>query len=468
MMTKPIDIVGATNPGRYNKISAEATYNMIVSNGALVPYSGYRKARSIADSGKARAIFRSELGNFLLVVVDDGVYRVSTGLSSQKIGDLTTTSGSVEIDENGSSEIAISDGAQLYRYDYESDTFDTQIPFPGPPVIAPNSITQSLGYLFVTGLEKNFFGYSAVNDMTTFPNVNQNEIGSDKIVGVAQFREMVFVFGQRHTKIWRDMGLAEDPFRLDQSVVMEYGCLNKDSIAVGIDFVCWVAASEDTNASIMVSTGGNPQALSTDGIDFKLSQLSAPEDCSGFIFQEDGHVFYQVTFETDNLTLVYDFTSKGFIYVTDENLDHHIAKKVVNFNGKYYFISYDDANLYEMGSHLTTYNGAIIPRIRITKNHSSPTYSLIRCDKLEVVAEQGMEDGSMHIDMAISKDGGESFGHYTRKELSRKGDRKGVIRFWRLGTARDWTYQFRFYGEGRFVILGSHAEVSDADLKLAA
>lgn len=471
MKSISIPIVGGTNPGRYNKISNESTYNMIVSGNALVPYSGYKKIKTIHNQYSSRALFSSNLGGFMVTVVGESVYKillnssVDDGLEIDKVGTIETTDGDVQIVENGNSEIGICDGFKFYVWNYSTGSFSTQ----NVQSSTPNAIAESLTYIFISIAEKNTFYYTNPNQMTditspnpipAFPIENSGEIGSDKIVALHQFKDFIFVFGERHTKIWTDRGLAINPFQLDPTLVIEYGCLNKESVASGFGIMAWLAVSEDSNTTIVSTEGGEPKSIATDGIDFRLSQLEYPEDCSAFIFQEDGHIFYQMTWKSDNLTLVYDFTSEMFLNVTDENQDHHIAKKIVQFKGSYYFISFNDTSIYKMGSIYTTYDGKLIPRIRVTPPLRDPGYKYFKVSYLDVVAEQGTSNNPMYIDLSISKDGSRSFGNYIRKDMSRLGRKDGLIRFHKLGASRDFCFQFRFWGDYRFVILSSDAYIS--------
>ena len=62
-----------------------------------------------------------------------------------------------------------------------------------------------------------------------------------------------------------------------------------------------------------------PEKITTDGIDYVLSQLTNPSDSQGFIFRQDGHLIYHINFYTDNLSLFYDFNNKKFFHASDHN-----------------------------------------------------------------------------------------------------------------------------------------------------
>jgi hypothetical protein len=70
----PLPIVGGNSFGRYPKISTEETYNMMISDGSLVPFPGYRKLANIGGGGgEGRGLYSSTQYNHMIAVVDDGV-----------------------------------------------------------------------------------------------------------------------------------------------------------------------------------------------------------------------------------------------------------------------------------------------------------------------------------------------------------------------------------------------------------
>lgn len=460
MKMLPIDIVGGSSFARYSKINAANTVNMMVSDDALIPYPGYAKILEFIPGGlgEARGLYHSTLYNHLIVVVNQVLFTVDDDLAVAAIGTLETQLGPVDIAENGNSEIALADGEKYYVFDYKNNTFK-----PVDIGFIPTSLTADnrTGFIFAAVLNSNQFRYSEPNNASSYPIQNAGAIGDDKVVGVQTFGAHLYVFGSKETQKWDSLETAFEPWHQDPSVAIQYGALANSSIASGFNYLCWVASSDDADATIMVSRGGVPVPLSTDGIDFKLGNLKAPEDCVGFIFQEDGHVFYQVTFTTDELTLVYDFQTRIFIELTDEKGKSHLASAVTHFHNRYYFVSRQNSNLYEMGTKFETYDGAFIPRERVTRTHRFPGYPLARIPKLELVIEQVDHLGldPPHIDLSLSKDGGVSFGKQVRANLSPTGDRRFLMHYWNLGMSRDWVFRFQFWGKTRFVIISAFAQV---------
>src|ERR1700720_4789889 len=118
-----LDMVGGNTFGRYPKISNARTHNMIVSDDALVPFSGYESVAQIAFSGQARELYSSYVYNHLIAIVDSGVYTIDTNNFVTKVGTLNTSTGNVFIAENNASQIAIADGLAIYVFNYGNGTF---------------------------------------------------------------------------------------------------------------------------------------------------------------------------------------------------------------------------------------------------------------------------------------------------------------------------------------------------------
>lgn len=518
----PLEIVGSTKFGRYPKISVEQTYNMIISDNALVDYSGYKNVLPLAPNLQGRGLYSSTVGSLMLAVLGSQVYTIDENLISTFRGNLGTSSGEVFIDENNGAQIGITDGVNLYIYNYNDESFKiSNVDFTfvySEFEMEPGYISFQNGRFLIAALNTSFWVLSDFNDGTSWPDDSQH-IGSlqtkpDTVQAAIPFPgrgNQLFLFGNNVTEAWNDVGAVLFPYQRASNFNLDYGCLSASSIAALGKTIVWLAGNETSGPVIMFSEGGDFQEISTDGIDFQFAQLTNPFDCSGFLIKQDGHLLYQFTFKTDNLSYVYDFDTKKFFTVTDEFLNYHVARKVVFFNNNYYFVSWNDGNLYEIGTQFTNYqysatNIKEIPRIRITPPLRRPNqrYFIIKSigftienGRPNIITESSIpsignnvilltEDGfilttengidltteqpvnsqtslykvsSQAIDMSVSRDGGENFGNAVRIPMNPTGKRKSRFIYQRVGQANDTSFQFRFWGFDRFVCMNGEIEV---------
>jgi hypothetical protein len=527
----PINIVGSSTFGRYPKISVEKTYNMFMSDNFMVPYSGYKLgllSSQFANETEGRAIFSSTTFDRLVLVLGKDVYLVNLTFSQlnlnietyqiEKIGELQTSTGVVYISENNKPQLLFSDGVTLYVYD---PTGPTQLP--PQPIFKTLTIDFTPGYItfhdtyFISAVPStNTWRLSGQNDGYTWANdaasVGLLQTKPDFVQAVVRFPSrgnLVFVLGNTVSEPWFDTGAQLFPYQRTNQFNIDYGCLNPATVAYMDEIVVWLAANEKSGPIIVYSNGGDIKKITTDGIDYLFSNLSAPEDSQGFLYRQDGHLIYHINFYTDNLSLFYDFNTDKFYHASDQNLNFFIGSQVAFFNNQYYMISKTSGNLYIFDTIFTTYQDVDhagnkvtyeIPRIRTTSNIRMPSQEyfiandvgftiesgetpyqeqqVITNQTIDIISETGnqliteeehpnvffdiiAENSNNNIitlyttpvvDMSVSYDGGASFSNDFRYELPGLGYRKNRLMWWQLGLVNDLVFQFKFWGIGRFVV----------------
>lgn len=457
--TIPVDVVGGTTFSRYDYIGVEQTVNMTVTgagteNPALVPFSGYQSILNF-ERGQARCVFLSTRLNQLIVVYGSFVYVIEDFLGARHIGTLQSTNGPVHISENFNSQIAIEDGTKIYIYDYGNSTFTT-------PVIdfVPVFIDFQDSYFIATASNGNWYLSDPNNGHLWDPLQHQTlQTKADILQAAVVLNRQLWIIGQKVSEIWYDQGQQLFPYVRENSLAVSFGAFSRETICSGFDMIVWLAKNEQSQPTILVTTGGQPKSISNEGLDYLISSMTDPSDSKAFLFKQDGHVFYQITFNSDNTSIVYDFNTNLWYTVTDQNRNKHIAKQVVLFNDTLYFISYIDSKLYEMSTGITTYEGDEIPRIRVTKNFRQDTNEVFMTNRVGLQMEEGENDEVGKVMLCFSKDAGINFGNIVTQYLNPQGVRRGQITFWRLGRSNSMTLQFRFYSKGRFVVTNGTMDV---------
>lgn len=486
----PLDIVGANTFGRYDEISNDQTFNMVISDNTLVNFAGYTQVASIAPNGIARGVYNVILLNKLATVINDGLYLIDTNDDFVRVGTLNTNSGNVYFADNEASQIGIVDGVYVYIYSYgvtppTFTSFQIESPIAGFTYAAPVYIDYQDGRFIVADGNSNNFILSQVGNGLIWPSATgplpfANAVAPIQtkpakcMAAVALSRELI-VFGQTFAEPWYDAGLQIFPYQRDNFTAIDYGLVNQSSIGKLDNTICWLGINEKANISVyMMYLDNQPQRMSNDGLDYQFQNLSNPKDCYGFMYREAGHPFYQLTFVTDNLTYLFDLsTQPPSIYtLTDENMNYHIARRVVYFNGSNYFVSLIDGNVYKMNSSIYSYNGFVIPRIRTCQNIRWPDGARSVIQSVYITMESGINQNyrpdavnlpnnlstnylSNRLDVSLSQDGGYTFYNVASKELPRTGMRRNALPIYNLGaTTNDSTLRFRWNTLGRVVISG--------------
>ena len=480
----PLNIAGGNKFGRYPKISVEETFNMLVSDGFLVDYAGYTNVLTLGSPAPGRGIFRSSTGNFMICVWGFDVYRINSTLLYQYVGTLNTSAGDVFMAENNNKEVVITDGVNMYVYNWGTNTFliSTLVkpaPTGGFTVLFthPGYVSFQDGRIIVVDLGTTNWYLSNLNDATAWPGGG----GNDLYIGAIQTKpdtiqacvpvpgggNNLLVIGHNVIEEWTDNGIVAFPYQRATTFNVDYGCLNASSIAALDEKVLWLGANEQGGATLMEydSRSHKVQSITTDGMDFVLANITNPTNCTGFLFRQDGHLLYQFTFPADNISYVRDLDTNLFFTVTDENLNYHIARNVVFFGNDFYFVSLNGPNLFEFGTQYTNFNygaGNIseIPRIRICSPIRLPSQRMFIIKSVGFTVENGQpNDGSQVIDLMISRDGGQTFGNSWRMPMNPTGYAKSRMIWQRCGQANDASVQLQFWGFQRFVATQGEVEV---------
>lgn len=421
-----LDMTGSSTFGRSPKVLASRTFNMIEADGWLTEYGGYKKIIELLSGGKGRGIFSSIPGNFMVAVVNENIYIIRksyTLVDNQPlydiklIGAIFTSSGDVFIDENNVSQIGICDKTRIYVYDYNANTFSIAVL---PEGFLPGYLTYQNGRFATVDYNAATWLLSAPgNALNWFPDEPMlGKIDTKPEVGRAIVRfpgrgNLIGILGKTVLEFWTDVGGAIFPYQKSSSTNGDYGIVNAATLAASDKIITWLGINEKSGPVIMYSTGDDVETISTDGINFRFEQLVNPEASSGFFVKLSGHLFYQLNFydPADNFSVVYDFTSKKFYDVTDEKMDHHIARKVCFFDNDYYFVSFNDGNLYQLSAELSTYDYGTfsdgsphiceIPRVRVNSNIRLKNASHFVVNNLNFTIEQGNDPANNFNNDAI-------------------------------------------------------------------
>lgn len=417
----PINVTGSSVFGIYPKINLEKTVNMFISEDWLCNYAGYKLIRTIATSGEGRGLFHSVRGNFMLAVINNTVYYISSSLTAVPVSTtLDTTSGEVSMDENNAQQICIVDGSDAYIFHYTvtNPTIHTLTKqnLPGSPYfIIPNYVSFHNTFFLIgsalTSINPQlWYAFTRATDITislgTTPAQRTFEISTkpDRALAVERLPgkgNNVLVLGQSVSEVWQQVGGTQNYSRAT-SYNIDYGCVSVNTIASNEDLVCWLGQNENNSPVILTSNGAQTNRISTDGIDHLLESIEFPQDSTAFFYRQNGHLFYHLTFfnTADNLSLLYDFNTEQFYHASDENQNFYPARQVAYFDGNEYFVSLSDASLYQIGQQFITYKytlsssdpGEEIPRIRICRPLRKEDSSIFRVGMFTFWIEQGVNN----------------------------------------------------------------------------
>lgn len=236
-----------------------------------------------------------------------------------------------------------------------------------------NRFTVSVGnspqfYLSVIGLDGNAF-----NPATSF-TINGAPVfasASGKIQQMGVLHNQLFIFCNFVTDIWANIPsqIFDEvfPWKLNTSSNFDYGMADPHSLSIDFGMMAWLATNQNGLTTFMISTGQQPQAISTQAINVLLEGTSGDDGLSpflestavGFFYQWENSVFYRVAaktrfelgaldVDTANNCIEFNFDTKTWHRCIELDGNRNRIQKHVFFNNKHLVTVERDTAMYEM------------------------------------------------------------------------------------------------------------------------
>lgn len=405
-------------------------------------------------------------------VFGSAVYSFDSLLSATLIGTIGTNVGPVSITANNGGQIIFVDSQSGYIYTIADGSF-TKITAEGFP-LHPLNVAFLDGYFVIPSGESRQFGISALNNgflwdaldiaqIQAYPGVN---------VGVGVVNRRLYFFKTDSTEVWYNVGASDFPFRRDNNLLFNFGCLTAASIVSDFGFLCWLARDKSGVGSVMMTTGQVPEKISDESIDDIIASFEAPEDMSAYIYKENGHIFYVMNWTTDDMTLFYDITMQKwgrmemqqFLPVIGQPYSaktRHLGNCHAYFNGQHYLGNYKNPTIYSFSRAYPDNDGEPMRHIRTCRSFFDKSYKTIQANYVQLDLEMGLGDPvgvnqDPKVYLSISRDGGHTYGNEIGATLGRIGERRARA-FWRKkGLSREFVFRFAIYNNvSPIAILGA-------------
>ncbi len=324
------------------------------------------------------------MGDYLYATRGNTVYKVdNTGTSTAQAGVLLTATGPVWMYHNGT-QVMIVDG--LHGYILVAGTV-TEIADADFPI--PSSLAYQDGYFIVSKAASGRFYISASYDGTSWfaTDYATAESDPDNLQVVISSQRELWLIGKVSYEVWYNSGNATFPFDRIQGAVNRIGCIAPHSAAEYQGMIAWL----DNTLSVKAVQGSyQTQNISTPQIEYQIQQYTTVTDAIGFIYSQEGHTFYVLTFPTEGKTLVYDFTTTYWHTRASDSTDlRHRANCYSLFEKMHIVGDYSNGNLYKYDLGKYTDNGTCLRRIRAAQVVHSDRKTIFH-NSLEIEFEAGV------------------------------------------------------------------------------
>jgi hypothetical protein len=466
-----IPFVGQAYEARSLNFSAQRCVNLYLEVGmagskspaALFSTPGLTRRLQMPNGAtEIRGVLQFE--GILWVVSGNTLFSVSTAFVATIIGVLATSTGPVSMAKN-ETQLAVVDGVAGYYYDFPSLTFGqiTDSEFP----TGCRRISYLLNRFLVEAPQSQTMSWSKIGDVRVWDGLDfaSADASPDDIVSHIADHQELYVFGETTTQIFvaDQGGFANSP-----NSSMQQGCAAAFSPASIDNSVMWLGRDDLGQGVIWQTRGGaTPVRVSNHGVEYAIAQYERIDDAIAFVYQQEGHLFYVLTFPAAMATWVYDVASqawheRAYMVPATGELTRHRANCHAMFNGRHIVGDWQNGRLYELDLNAYTDDGDAILRLRsspvITQIQKRMVFKAIQID-VQAGTSTSTGQGSDPVGMLrYSDDSGHTWSNRSTATLGKIGQYWARCRFHRLGSGRNRVFEFSVSDPVPVVIMGAYVD----------
>jgi hypothetical protein len=423
--------------------------------------------RPIATTGlPVRAMY--SIGTKLYAVIKEKVYSLTSAGVGAYIGDISTSTGYVSMESNGTQVILVDGTSYGYIITIATDvmTVITDSDFP-----TATSVTFQDGYFIVVKKGTQSIYISGLYDGNTWNALDfaAAEGRPDNLVAALSNTTDLWLFGETSTEVFYNSGNSDFPFVRVGGALIDVGCAAIAS-PVKIDGrMYWLS----NTGRVCRAIGYQQQYISTESIDYAIASYSVTSDAIGSTYTIDNSTFYVLTFPTAGKTWVYDtvyeFWHEWSSYITSNTYGRHRINCCVRLGVNWVIGDYDNGTIYKLDMTCFTDNTYLIKRQR-TGQVINKDMNRVICHALEVDMEKGVGINTIVITdpgydpqviLTWSDDSGHTWSTAHTKSFGKYQDYKKSVIWRSLGQARNRVYRLTITEPVKVEIFGLYAELEE-------
>lgn len=270
------------------------------------------------------------------------------------------------------------------------------------------------------------------------------------VVAIKMYKRQLWLFKTDSIEFWVDQGLSGFAFSRLDGPFSHYGCAAPFSVALVGDALMWLSRNSNGQGQIMLGASYQPQRVSNHAIERQIQSYGKISDATAYSYQQEGHLFYVITFPSANATWVYDLTGstlagipvwhqRGAFNATTGQFDRHQGNCYAFFNGMHLVGDWRSGKIYALNLNTQTDAGAPRKWLRTWRALPQPTMQPVRFDALQIDMQTGIgvpPGTNPQCALRWSDDGGHSWSNSLQGAVGPTGDTTARVRFNRLGSTR--------------------------------
>lgn len=468
-----INLMPAATPSRSKAASAQSLLNLYPEanpSGGITLYGtpGLTTPWATLTGSVVRGIHLA--GSFIYVVCSANVYRINSAGVTFLLGTISTSTGLVSMANNGTQVMLLDGTSAGYIITMATGviTSITDSDFPGG-----DDVSFIDGFFVFREPNSGRFWKTSAYDGATISGFDfaTAEGNPDNLVGLIADHGEVWAAGERTIEVFQNTGASDFPFSRIAGAVIETGCASGKTLKRVDNSVFWLGQDERGHGVVWRAAGYTPQRVSTHEVEFNISNYASLSDAFAWIYQQDGHLFYALTFPTDDVTWCYDVATdkwhrRGYFEASTASITRHRANCHVFFAGKHLVGDYASGAIYELDADTYSDNGAPLVRELVSQHIPSATGRMFyREFELRMETGVGLVSGqgaAPEVMISTSNDHGRTWGNERTVSMGALGDYQARVRIMNMGsTLTAKTFKIRISDPVKVAIVGCRVEVGE-------
>ena len=382
-------------------------------------------------------------GNSLLYGVHrDTFYSINNAGVVSSLGTIGTTSGRVDMCDDGTN-IQVVDGSEIYTYDTSTPATPIAAVADADRPTSPNTCIVQAGRTITdedgTGQFKGSSAYAPGTwDALDFATAESNP---DNVVRVLNNRGTVVLMGDSTIEFWSNVGGSGFPYAKIIGADSETGIAARWSVGPLLGAYAFLAKNKEGQVFVGVLNGYRVDRISNFEFDHIINGYSSVADATGFGYALGGHPMYQLNFQSEGKSWLYDATTRYWSELRYGTDARHRGEIAVDFINKTIIADYENGKLYRLDSDVYTDNEEPIYTV-LRGRHIASKKRNVRIASIELGIEAGVgtatgQGSSPVAALRLSKDGGHTFGTSNYAPMGAVGEYTKRCIWRRLGVGRD-------------------------------
>jgi hypothetical protein len=444
----PIALLGC--PG----LNSILDFTVMTSGAVLSVTGGCRGVWVLPGGTDALWVFGSSM--FLTRMLVPATQTSIAQFGKYYLGPMLTNSGPVCIRDNGpGGKAVIVDGSTtLYIYDIATSAV-VSYSDGGTAYLGASRCAFIDGWLiFNKPNSQTFFTNASVPYTTTFSAsfFALKDSSSDNLITIMENNRELWLIGERTSEVWYDAGGANFAFSRVPGVSPQVGCSAAQSIARMGPSLVWLGKSERGENVVVKTEQYSYSTISTRAVEAAITSYPQISDATGFAYEEEGHLFYVLTFPTADKTWVYDATTemwheRGSFRTSDSSFHQFKGSAFANYQNVRMVGDFQSPIGYQMSRQFYVDGSSPLVSIRRAphlwskENRKRLFHGGLQIEFAPGVGLQTGQGSNPQAMLRWSDDGGTTFGSEHWTSIGAAGDYKNRAYWRRLGRARDRVYE---------------------------